>query len=245
MYPLIRLPLAAISLLILTAMLPVNSMVSVPAPIPHLAKEATAVLHSPAEINEKYAAWELGKEGISRDLFLYAMKGYANMVKKYQLLKSNIISIADFSKPSTEKRLYVIDITTGRILYKTLVAHGRNSGQLYASNFSNKEASYTSSLGFYITEGTYNGKNGYSLKLKGCEQKFNDNASDRAIVMHGADYVSEQFIKQNGFLGRSHGCPALPVAFAQKIIDTIKNGSCLFIYAPSKKYLLKSAILNG
>jgi hypothetical protein len=133
---------------------------------------------------------------------------------------------------------------TGRIIFRTLVAHGRNSGYVYATSFSNDEASYKSSLGFYITRGTYTGINGYSLKLEGCEKGINDHALNRAIVMHGADYASEEFLQQNGYLGRSHGCPALPSTLSKKIIDKIKNGSCMFLYYPSKAYIDRSTILD-
>lgn len=193
----------------------------------------------------KYDEWKLSAIGISKELFNYAIKGYEELLKKNSLLNKDIISIADLSKPSTQKRLYIINIKTGEVLFNTLVAHGRNSGQEYATNFSNDESSFESSLGFYVTTNTYNGKHGYSLRLNGCEKGFNDNACKRAIVLHGANYVSESFIHQNGYLGRSHGCPAVPAAFSKKIINVIKNGSCLFIYSPSKKYLSQSAILNS
>ncbi len=185
----------------------------------------------------KYKEWKLADAGIKEEVFNYAIRGYDYIQQHYSLNKRNIITIVDFSKPSTEERLFTIDLETGEVLYKTLVAHGKNTGQQYASNFSNQASSYESSLGFYITMNTYTGNNGYSLRLKGCEKGFNDKAEERNIVVHGADYVSESFISQNGFLGRSHGCPALPVEESDKIINTIRNGSCLFIYHPNKKYL--------
>lgn len=136
-------------------------------------------------------------------------------------------------------------MATGKILFNSLVAHGRNSGVDRATNFSNSGASYKSSLGFFITLDTYKGSNGYSMKLKGCEYGINNNALNRAIVMHGADYVSENFIRRNGYLGRSHGCPAVPADLSKKIIDVIKNGSCMFLYYPSKTYINRSKILNS
>lgn len=199
---------------------------------------------SPA-ISDKYASWHLEKQGISIDLFSYAMKGYEYLDKVNKIANKGIITIIDFSKPSSEKRLFVINTENGAILFKTLVAHGRNSGKEIASKFSNAASSFSSSLGFYTTADVYNGKHGISLRLNGCEKGFNDNAYKRAVVMHGADYVSDGFIAQNGFLGRSHGCPAVPTAISKKIIDVIKDGSCLFIYAPSKQYLSLSAILNS
>jgi hypothetical protein len=124
------------------------------------------------------------------------------------------------------------------------VAHGKNTGLQYATEFSNKLSSFESSLGFYVTMNTYNGSNGYSLKLKGCEKGFNDKALERNIVLHGAPYVSNKFIQQNGFLGRSYGCPAVPLEISDKIINTIKDGACLFIYHPTKKYLTQSVFIN-
>jgi L,D-transpeptidase catalytic domain len=196
-------------------------------------------------ISSKYQEWQLASLNISIELFSYAVKGYQYLASKNILHNTDIITIADLSKPSSQKRLFVINIKTGEVLFNTLVAHGKNSGKEYAKNFSNSESSFESSLGFYTTTDTYVGKNGYSLRLNGCEKGFNDKANRRAIVMHGADYVSESYIEQNGCLGRSHGCPAVPAALSKKIIDVIKNGSCLFVYSPSKKYLTHSAILNN
>jgi hypothetical protein len=196
-------------------------------------------------MSNKYEEWKLANRNISKELFSYAVKGYQYLAGKNILHNTDIITIADLSKPSNEKRLFVINIKTGEVLFNTLVAHGKNSGQEYATNFSNSASSFESSLGFYTTTETYIGKHGYSLRLNGCEKGFNDNANKRAIVIHGAEYVSESFIRQNGFLGRSHGCPAVPAELSKKIIDVIKNGSCLFVYSPSKKYLTHSAILNN
>ncbi|WP_419237734.1 murein L,D-transpeptidase catalytic domain family protein [Photobacterium leiognathi subsp. mandapamensis] len=145
--------------------------------------------------------------------------------------KKSLLTIIDYSKPSTQKRFYVIDLKQNKLLYKTYVSHGMNSGLLKASDFSNKVNSHKTSLGTFLTESTYNGGNGYSLKLNGLTRGKNDNALKRYIVIHGAKYVSESFIKRNGYLGRSWGCPALPEALAKKIIDTIKGGSVIFAYA--------------
>jgi len=196
-------------------------------------------------LSNKYEEWNLSNRDISKELFDYAVKGYEYLAAKNALHNTDIISIADLSKPSTQKRLYVINVKTGEVLFQTLVAHGRNSGQEYATNFSNSASSFESSLGFYITTNTYVGKHGYSLRLNGCEKGINDNACKRAIVVHGANYVSESFIHQNGLLGRSLGCPAIPVELSKKIINVIKNGSCFFVYSPSKKYLAQSDILNN
>lgn len=192
-----------------------------------------------------YQLWQLGSAGLSETAFTYAMKGFDYLNKANLVAKKNIISIVDFSQPSTQKRLYIIDVISGRILFNTWVAHGRNSGNEYANQFSNSPESHQSSLGFYVTLGTYIGGNGYSLRIQGCEKGINDKALERSIVIHGADYVSNQFINSRGSLGRSYGCPAIPAGISREIIDIIKNGSCLFLYHPTKKYCSNSKILNS
>jgi len=147
-----------------------------------------------------------------------------------------IISIIDYSKPSTEKRFYVIDLEKKQLLYRSLVAHGMGSGDNMAEIFSNESDSHKSTLGFYITAETYTGKNGYSLKLDGLEKGINDNARNRDIVIHGAKYVSQDFIDRHGRIGRSWGCPALPVDVSESIIDKISGGSCLFIFGNDSSY---------
>ena len=131
-----------------------------------------------------------------------------------------------------------------KVLFNTLVAHGRNSGVEYARSFSNKHSSYQSSPGFYTTGNTYQGSNGYSLKLNGLEKGINDNALERTIVMHGADYVSQGIANARGWIGRSWGCPAVPVKYAVPIIEKVKNGTCLFIYSPESNYVSRSNFLS-
>ncbi len=135
--------------------------------------------------------------------------GFSNYLAK-KIKNADVLTIIDFSKPSTEKRLFVFDIQNMKVLYQTYVAHGVNSGTLYAKRFSNKPGSNMSSLGFYITGETYIGQHGYSLRLDGLETGINNNANKRAIVMHSADYASTGFINARGYLGRSYGCPAIP-----------------------------------
>ena len=147
-------------------------------------------------------------------------------------------------RKSSAKRLFIIDMQKMEIVVNTLVAHGRNSGVLFAKNFSNKNNSYQSSLGFYITGEIYKGKHGMSLQLTGIETGINDKAKQRAIVMHGADYVNEGLIHSQGYIGRSQGCPAVPEKLHKPIINKIKNGTCLFIYSPNKNYLIHSRILK-
>ena len=194
---------------------------------------------------DEYTLIGLDKMGLSKNAFDLALKGYNKLLGKRLVRNKNVITIIDFSKPSNQKRLFVIDLKRNKVLLQSLVAHGRNSGLEYANDFSNEIDSHKSSLGFYITLNTYCGEHGYALKLKGCEKGFNNKAYDRSIVIHGSEYVTEQFLKSNGFLGRSFGCPALPEKINKKVIDVIKNGSCLFLYHPTKKYLLSSPILNG
>ena len=174
---------------------------------------------------------------MSFNVFDNAMTGLMN-IKEFQNKK--IITIIDYSKPSTQERLFVIDLVNNQILYKSLVAHGKNSGENLAESFSIDPQSLKSCLGFFLTAESYNGKNGYSLSLDGLEPGINDNARKRSIVIHGADYVSAEFAQKYGRLGRSWGCPALPLNITKDIIDRIKNGSCLFIYADDPEYLRTS-----
>lgn len=181
---------------------------------------------------------------ISPEALKYALSGYAYLDEQHKLGKKDIITIVDFSKPSTQERLYVVNLRTKEVLAKSLVAHGRNSGELYANKFSNASESYQSSLGFFVANETYDGKHGYSLKLDGMEAGFNSQARDRGVVVHGADYVSYDFIQATGRLGRSQGCPALPMSNYKQIITLIKGGTCFFIYHPAKYYLANSPILK-
>ncbi len=182
---------------------------------------------------------------ISKNVFLLALKGFNELTEKGLLNKDSILSIVDFSKSSGEKRLVVIDLKNKEVLFHSLVAHGRGSGGEFAKSFSNKAGSHKSSLGFYVTTDTYYGSNGYSLRLKGYDKGFNDKAYNRAVVMHGADYAEESYMNKRGLLGRSYGCPAVPLKEHKQIINTIKKGSCLFVYYPDKKYLKLSKLLNG
>jgi len=192
-----------------------------------------------------YDSLRLNSLGLGRQVFDYAMKGFNFMKEMGTLGNEHIISIVDFSKPSSQKRLFIIDIKNYQVLFNTYVAHGMQSGKEFANKFSNKPESNKSSLGFYETLDTYMGGNGYSLRLKGMEHGINDNANRRAIVMHGAPYVDERLINSQGYIGRSWGCPAVPTRLSRPIIDKIKNGTCLFIYSPEKKYLSHSKILNS
>ena len=170
---------------------------------------------------------------ISEPAINLALNGFFELKERNMLTNDSLITIIDFSLPSTQKRLYILDVKNQKLLKKTLVAHGMNTGNLLAEFFSNEPESLKSSLGLYITKETYFGNHGYSLRIKGVSKGINDNAEERAIVIHGADYVSHDFIENFGRIGRSYGCPALPVDETDQIIDLIKNGSCLYIFHPS------------
>ena len=164
--------------------------------------------------------------------FSEALKGFYSL-KERGFFRKDFLTIIDFSLSSRVKRLWIIDMAQNKIVFNSLVAHGKNSGEDYANQFSNKNESNKSSLGFYATGEVYQGKHGLSLKLDGLEKGVNDNARQRAIVIHGADYVSDNFLKNHSRLGKSHGCPAVPMGLSKKIIETIKDKSCLFIYHPT------------
>jgi L,D-transpeptidase catalytic domain len=188
---------------------------------------------------------QLERLGLSREALEFAFRGYRNLLNKGALKNPDIITICDFSQSSTSKRLYVIDLKNYELLLNTYVAHGRNSGLDYAEKFSNNPDSHESSLGFYVTENAYIGEHGLSLRINGLDVGFNDNALERAIVVHGSVYVGDKRKNSGAIMGRSYGCPAVPQKQVKKLINSIKNGSCLFIYHPTKNYLDNSTILNG
>lgn len=177
------------------------------------------------------------------NVFEKAVKGFKHL-KEQGKIKKDIITLIDFSLSSNSKRLWIIDMATQTVLYNTLVAHGRNSGDEFATAFSNAASSNKSSLGFYATGEIYKGKHGESLRLDGLEKGINNNARSRAVVMHAADYVTENFIKAHKRLGRSQGCPALPPTINKEVINLIKGQSCLFIYHPSQNYTVASKLLS-
>jgi hypothetical protein len=183
-----------------------------------------------ATMRQTYDRLGAEQQGLRFEVFEKALTGYLNLRQSGRLdAEQHHLTVIDFDLPSTEKRLWVLDLDNDKIVYHTLVAHGHNSGENEATTFSNTDQSNMSSLGFYVTGHEYEGKHGHSLRLQGLDEGFNTNAAARSVVMHGADYVSESFIKQNGRLGRSLGCPALPLDQYAQIIDTVKGGSCLFL----------------
>lgn len=179
-------------------------------------------------------------QGLRFEVFQKALTGYLNLKQSGRLAgNQQRLTVIDFDLPSTEKRLWVLDLNTHKVLFHTLVAHGHNSGENEATSFSNTDQSNMSSLGFYVTGQQYEGKHGHSLRLQGVDEGFNTNAAARSVVMHGADYVSENFIKQHGRLGRSLGCPALPLDQYSQIIDAVHGGSCLFLNKSNAGYASK------
>ena len=214
-----------------------STVIAAPAPCP--SPEAAVEIAN----RELYNELDLASNGMKSEVFELALKGFAKLSDAGKIADTGKITIIDFGQPSNQKRLYVIDLNKRQLLFQSLVSHGRGTGGLWATSFSNNPSSYKSSPGFYITEETYTGHNGYSLRLDGLEKGINDNARNRAIVMHGARYANESAINALGFLGRSEGCPALPQSMYKPVINTIKNGTCLFIYAPDESYLTHSEFL--
>jgi L,D-transpeptidase catalytic domain len=191
-----------------------------------------------------YNITSLSQYGLSKEAFDYAWKGYQRLLDKKMITQTAYLTICDFSQSSRQKRLYIIDVANRQLLINTYVAHGKNSGAEFATQFSNNPESLQSSLGFYITSGTYIGQHGLSLRINGVDPGYNDHALERNIVLHGAAYVDGARVKYGMYMGRSWGCPAVPEKESANIITTIKNGTCLFIYHPSRNYLLSSKILN-
>lgn len=192
-----------------------------------------------------YNEMGLADSGLCEQAFEYAWVGYAKLQKKGLLHNTNVLTVCDFSQSSSQERMYVIDVKNHKLLYRTFVAHGINSGDEFANSFSNSDESCKSSLGFYVTSSTYYGSNGLSLRINGLDRGFNDHAYRRNIVIHGASYVSLRILHKYGVMGTTFGCPAIPTEMTDQIIPTVKDGSCFFIYYPSKKYISQSTVLNG
>jgi hypothetical protein len=182
---------------------------------------------------------------IDTHVFQMALGAAQCAVRAGRVTDPPTLTVIDYSKPSTARRMWVFDLHTRELVYEELVAHGQGSGENLASSFSNDADTHQSSLGLYVTSDSYVGKNGYSLRLDGLDAGFNDRARDRAIVMHGAPYVSVDFARIHGRLGRSWGCPAMSEAVARAVIDRVKGGSLLFAYYPDRRWLQSSQFLNS
>jgi hypothetical protein len=191
-----------------------------------------------------FESLHLGKLGLGRRAYEYAMLGYNVLKAKGKLSNDRILSIVDMSLPSGKKRLFIIDVKNYKLLFVTYVAHGKNTGLDKSLYFSNEPESNKTSVGFYTTLGTYSGQHGYSMRLQGQEIGFNNNALERDIVVHSADYVNESVVRSQGYVGRSLGCPALSQQIYKPIIDKIKNGTCLFVYGNDASYIINSKFLK-
>ena len=208
-------------------------------------ENVSAVMNVDRYVKSVYDAVDFGSNPVSFEVFEKAYHGYLNLRNAGKLnADKDILTICDFSRSSTEYRMWVIDVRNHKVLVNDYVAHGQGSGDEFATAFSNRPNSHQSSMGFYVTGDTYIGSHGESLRLHGMDQGYNDNAYDRAIVVHGARYVSDDFVAGQRRLGRSWGCPAVASNIAGKVISDIKEGTCLFIYSPDKKYLETAYWLN-
>ena len=182
--------------------------------------------------------------GLRPDVLKLALAAATRAEDSGLVPKRNLLTVIDYSLPSSQPRMFIFDLAAHKLLFRELVAHGKGSGGDLANFFSNSPGSLATSLGLFVTADTYNGGNGYSLRLRGLEEGVNDMAWDRAIVLHGASYVSQEAVKVLGRLGRSWGCPAVRPEISQKIIDTIRGGSPVFAYYPDPSWLSRSAFLK-
>ncbi|WP_367605675.1 murein L,D-transpeptidase catalytic domain family protein [Legionella sp. W05-934-2] len=213
--------------------------------IKNLPLMAAVVLANPGyaensvDIKEEIQRLSVVAPNIKKKALETALTAYKHAIEEGSV-KKHILTVIDYSLPSSAKRMWVFDLNSHKMLYNTFVAHGKNSGMTMAKHFSNKNHSLESSIGTFITKDSYIGSKGYSLNLEGLEKGFNDNAFLRRVVVHGAWYVNQNFIKSSGRAGRSWGCPAVATALARPIINAIKGGSVVFAYYPDKKYLSNS-----
>ena len=218
------------------------------APSPAIAATHTAEAGAPAKANSAFevAAWsDAAVSTIAPGVLKLALGASQCATKSGAVVDPATLTIIDYSKPSSEPRLWVLDLKARTLLYEELVSHGQGSGGDRATKFSNMPDSHQTSIGLFVTDTTYVGRNGYSLRLDGLDRGFNDRARERAIVMHGAPYVNRGIIKNLGRLGRSHGCPAVRDAVARELIDRVKGGSLVFSYYPDAEWLERSKFLGS
>lgn len=203
-----------------------------PGPAPHVPL--------PTLVNQSVAE----SAGVSQDVLNLALGAVRCAVNAGDISAPPTLTLIDYSRPSTEPRLWVFDLRSGQMRFRELVAHGKGTGENLAQHFSDGMNSHQSSLGLFVTRDTYVGSNGYSLRLDGLEPGFNGRARERAIVMHGAPYVDAAFAAKQGRLGRSWGCPALREAVAHQVIDVVRDGGVIFAYYPDQAWLKESRFLN-
>jgi|TARA_R110002126_G_scaffold291802_1_gene459105 hypothetical protein len=207
-----------------------------------IASSTVIVSNSTGDINTETRHLSQAAPELNTKVLKLALTAYEK-AQQYGLAKKQILTVIDYSLPSSKQRLWVFDVRKEKLLYHMHVAHGKNSGQTVPTHFSNQMSSKETSLGAFVTKGTYIGSNGYSLNLQGLEKGFNDNAYERRVVVHGAPYVEPGYIKSVGRAGRSWGCPAIAASLAKPLINTIKDGSVVFAYYPDQKYLATSHYL--
>ncbi len=195
--------------------------------------------------NNFYRQLKFTTDTLDPEVLRTALKGYMYLKATDQLPNKRYLTIIDFTQFCNQKRMWVLDLEEKTVKYNEMVAHGRRSGDEYAMYFSNQHRSNKSSLGFYLTGGTYYGRNGLSLKLNGIEKQFNSNAYARGIVIHGANYVGDNYIRYNKRIGRSFGCPAVSQSINKELVNTLKDGTCLFIYHNWKYYNENSHLVNA
>ena len=231
------------------ALAPVFAVANVPGDVNDPVTNNADYAFLPIDIQEKadavYDSLKLGEAGLERDVFYKGYKGYTYLLYKGQLKNVNVMTIADFSQSSKNKRLYIIDLAKMKLVFNTYVSHGKNSGGEMATSFSNIKDSFKSTLGFMLTADTYVGGSGYSLRFNGVEPGINDRVRFRDIIVHGSRYVNAEKAEVDGKVGNSLGCPAVPLAISRKVIDYIKGGSVYFIYHPDEHYNASSPILNA
>jgi hypothetical protein len=229
----------------LAAGLAILSVAAVAASSRFTPKRAPAGLAAAAAALFSSTAWTPTAMGsIDPSVFKLALGAASCAVRAGDVENPSTLTVIDYSKPSTDKRLWVYDLPSRRLLFQEAVAHGQGSGDNTPTRFSNEDDTRRSSLGLFVTRDTYSGKNGYSLRLAGLDVGFNDHALARAIVMHGAQYVSDAFARVHGRLGRSWGCPALREGIVHAVIDRIKGGSLMFAYYPDPAWLKASKFLG-
>ena len=196
------------------------------------------------DVNQEVSHLSRKAPQLNKKVLKLALTAYQNASTK-GAVKKPVLTVIDYSLPSSKQRMWIFDVRNSRLLYNTYVAHGKNSGMDIPNHFSNQTSSKQTSLGTYVTRDTYIGSKGYSLNLQGLEKGFNDNAYNRRVVSHGAWYVEPDFIKKAGRAGRSWGCPSIAKTLAKPVINTIKGGSVVFAYYPDHKYLSHSGYLTA
>ncbi len=214
----------------------VLTLISVAALASNLSSSSTSFATSAFDLNAETSHLAQKAPQLNKKVLKLALAAYQKASRK-GAVKKPVLTVIDYSLPSSKQRMWVFDIRREKLLYNTYVAHGKNSGADVPHHFSNQSSSKETSLGTYVTRGTYMGSKGYSLNLQGLEKGFNDNAFNRRVVIHGAWYVEPDFIKRAGRAGRSWGCPSIAQTLAKPVINTIKNGSVVFAYYPDRNYL--------